>query len=196
MEIKTRLSLSSTTQNCTPSQKPPTEPLIRYNLEGTELLLPVSHKLPLFRRQFPFYSANVGRLAAGVFEKYPDMKFIDIGANVGDTVAFLRATAHFPILCIEGDEYFFTILALNVERSSLTDVHVEHAFVGMETTTIQGRLQTKDGTGHLVSDGTGTETVNIRTLADIVKEKTLFSSPRMIKIDTDGYDCQILFGSL
>lgn len=37
-----------------------------------------------------------------VQQKYPDLSLIDIGTNVGDTVAIVRQDAHYPILCVEG----------------------------------------------------------------------------------------------
>src|SRR5690349_19398723 len=86
------------------------EPLIQYALDGTPLLLPMSHPLPLYRREYPQYSSNVGRIAAAIARNTPDFTFIDIGANVGDTLAIVRANAEFPVLCIEGAEQYLPVL--------------------------------------------------------------------------------------
>src|SRR6266852_517263 len=86
------------------------DPMVRYNLAGLELRLPLSHNLPLYRRSFPLYSSNVGRIAAAVAAKYRDIHVIDIGANIGDTVAIVRAQVNCPILCVEGDASVCEIL--------------------------------------------------------------------------------------
>ncbi|MBD2129906.1 hypothetical protein NDI39_22750 [Microcoleus sp. ZQ-A2] len=88
-------------------------PLISYKIAGFNLLLPFSHQLPFILKTYPLYSSNLARLAKYVKEKYEHLKFIDIGANIGDSIALLRKEAVFPILCIEGDEQFLSALEKN-----------------------------------------------------------------------------------
>ena len=89
------------------------DPLVRYELDGHTLWLPISHELPLYRSDLPEYSRNVGRIAACVAEQYADFTLVDIGANIGDTLAVVRSFRHFPVLCVEGEDRFFSILKLN-----------------------------------------------------------------------------------
>jgi len=171
------------------------DPLVRHNLAGTEIVLPVSHDLPLYRKQFPVYASNVARIASQVAAKYADLTFIDIGANIGDTAVLLRNTAHFPILCIEGDARFFAILQVNAARLQ-PDIHLEHAFVSSEIGRVRGRVESEKGTARLVEDETSPETVAVRTLSDILAAHPLFARSKMIKVDTDGFDCHILQSEL
>jgi hypothetical protein len=73
---------------------------------------------------FPHYRENLGRLAAAVERKYPDRGFIDVGANVGDNAAIVRAHSSLPILCIEGSEFRYEILKKNI-RSLEAEVELE-----------------------------------------------------------------------
>lgn len=87
------------------------DPPVRFELEGMSLLLPLSHDLPRLRGQFPLYSDNLRRLAAAAAAKYADLVVVDIGANVGDSVALVRAAApDAPILCVEGDPRYLEFL--------------------------------------------------------------------------------------
>lgn len=167
------------------------DPLVRYNLNGIELLLPLSHELPLYRINYPYYSLNVGRIAHHVAKKYNQLRFLDIGANVGDTVAILRSFSKFPILCIEGDKEFFTILESNL-ASFNGDVDCENSFVGSTTGTFKGVVQSEGGTAFLVSNFNSGAPINVKRLTDILKDHPLFKESKMIKIDTDGYDSRIL----
>src|SRR5271166_5414436 len=89
------------------------DPLVRYRLGEMTLLLPLSHELPLYRRDLPQYSMNLGRIVAAVQAKYGNLTMIDVGANVGDSVAVVRAHADAVILCVEGEDQFFELLEVN-----------------------------------------------------------------------------------
>jgi len=170
------------------------DPLVTYQLGGTQLLLPLSHNLPIYRQLYPDYSAQAARIARHVHGKYPTLTFIDIGANVGDTVALVRELAHFPILSIEGNDRFFELLQANVAH--LQDVYLERAFVGHVTGAVKGAIALQSGTSHLVEDKAGGTLVQTKTLSDILSTQPVFAHSKMIKLDTDGLDCRILNSEL
>ena len=105
------------------------DPTVEYAFCGSTLRLPLSHALPFFRRMFPLYSDNLGRIAAQLFIKFGTFRVIDIGANVGDTVAVIHQYAPLPILCIEGLPKFSELLAENVATTHPAPV-IERSFVG------------------------------------------------------------------
>jgi FkbM family methyltransferase len=170
------------------------DPLVIYQLGGMQLLLPLSHNLPIYRQLYPNYSAQAARIARHVHGKYPTLTFIDIGANVGDTVALVRELAHFPILSVEGNDRFFELLQANVAH--IQDVYLEHAFVGHVTGTVKGTIALQSGTSYLVEDKAKGTFVQTKTLSDILSTQPIFAHSKMIKLDTDGLDCRILNSEL
>lgn len=100
------------------------DPLVTYQLGASRILLPLSHDMALYRHAYPQYAANVARIAKHVHEKYPQLTLIDIGANVGDTLATLAEAGRFPVLCIGGGNRFFAILERNAARLDV-DAHLE-----------------------------------------------------------------------
>jgi FkbM family methyltransferase len=168
------------------------DPLITYNLHGYDIALPLSHDLPGILKHWPHYSSNLGRLANYVHQKYADLSFIDIGANVGDSIAILRARSIFPILCVDGDPNFLKVLDLNVQQ--FDHVEVEPCFIGEVEASASVKSTGVGGTAHLTVVG-GTDRIQIKNLDSLLGRHPRFSTSKMIKIDTDGFDCKILRGS-
>ncbi|KJY41566.1 hypothetical protein VR41_11930 [Streptomyces sp. NRRL B-1568] len=117
---------------------------------------------------------------------------MDIGANVGDTAVLMRAAATAPILCVEGDELFLGLLHRNVEN--LRDVEIEEAYVATDDDA--GRAHTvvrQAGTSALVPPASGPKPARpLRSLPTILGSHARFSSPGLVKIDTDGADPRII----
>jgi FkbM family methyltransferase len=171
------------------------DPLVQYEIQGKEIVLPLSHELPFFVRAYPHYSVNIARIAAHAVKKYPDLTVIDIGANIGDTLAMLRGTVECPVLCIEGDERFFDILRTNATLFG-EGVYLEKAFVGSSTEGTATRVESGRGTTRLTSDHAHQSTVRLQKLSDILQSRPLFTQPKFVKVDTDGFDIQILKGEI
>jgi FkbM family methyltransferase len=161
------------------------DPLVRLRIGEAELELPLSHELPFYRKDHSLYGEAVGRIAGAL-----GGPVIDIGANVGDTAAIVRAHSAVPILCVEGDDVFFRLLERNAER--LGDVEVEPAFVrGSEPQTSTSRVERGRGTARLVGQSGST-----KPLTAIFEEHPRFAAPALLKLDTDGMDVPILEANL
>ncbi len=170
------------------------DPIVRYRIGAVELGLPLSHALPLQRKNAPQYGDNLGRLARAVAEKYPGSGIIDVGANVGDSAAIIRAHGvDRPILCIEGDDRFFPVLAANAQ--GLADVAAVKALVGAQTEAIAGRLERSPGNARVVLGQPNGTPVELRSLADILAEAPRFRGFKLIKLDTEGLDVPIVLGN-
>lgn len=167
---------------------------VRYNLDGTELLLPLAHDIPLYRRGFVDYSSNIGRVASHLAAKYRELTIVDIGANVGDTAAIVRARCQAPMLCIEGDEFYFKLLLNNIDRSHLQGIQPCYAFVGTSQGEMRGGLQRQAGSASFVADAN--QSVPAVRLAEILSRYPTFEQAKLIKTDTDGFDCQIVNSEL
>lgn len=169
------------------------DPLIKYDFSNVTLLLPFSHQLPFILKNYPYYSSNLARIAKYVKQKYDNLHLIDVGANVGDTAALLRGEVFFPILCIEGDEQFLAALKKNVEL--FAEVDISASFLGENTATIPATVDKKAGTARL-QETTSDAMLAVKTLPDVLKEHPRFANAKMLKIDTDGFDCKIIRGAI
>ena len=104
------------------------DPTVRYRVGAVELELPLSHELPFYQHDHPRYDRQLGAIAAEL-----GGPVVDIGANVGDTAAAIRAESDVPILCVEGDPRFFALLERNARvtrtasSSSARSSKVPHA---------------------------------------------------------------------
>jgi FkbM family methyltransferase len=122
------------------------------------------------------------------------MRLIDIGANVGDTMAFVRGLSQCPILCVEAHEYYYSILLENIKRAKFQSVEAACVFVGTFNGELKGQLVSTAGTARFISsDATS---LNVVGLSSLLLEYPLFETSKMLKIDTDGYDCCILQSEL
>jgi FkbM family methyltransferase len=166
------------------------DPCVTYQLDGSVLSIPLSHELPFIRARYPHYSTNIARIASALKTKYPNLTMVDIGANVGDTVAIVRRLSYFPILCIDGDPNFFSLLQAN--SKSWNGIFLDNSFVGETTSSMAGRVEIAGGTGHLVPDFSSSSMIETRRLSTILAEFPDFAAPTLIKIDTDGFDTRII----
>lgn len=167
---------------------------VRFDLHGMPLLLPLSHDLPLYLRSHPAYGSNVGRLVEAVVAGCPSATLVDIGANVGDTAAIVRARVRLPILCIEGDPRFFGLLEENTRR--LPDIELARDFVWIGDEMLHARLDAGCGSARLVCDDRAGAPIRARRLSAILADHPRFTEPAIIKIDTDGLDCPIIESEL
>lgn len=160
------------------------------------ILLPSNHLLPLYFENHPFYSSNLPRLTSLILQKYKNLKMIDAGANVGDTVALVRSTSYFPIICIEGDDKFFEVLKTNLKQFKDTECYKQ--LLGDKDGTVNGILLKNIETARIQNTnvlGPAT-TLSIMKLDTFLKSHPLFRSAKLLKIDTDGYDMKIMRGGL
>lgn len=167
------------------------DPLIIYPIKGHQLKLPLSHALPLVLQYYPDYANNLARLAGCIHTKYPDLKIIDIGANIGDSVFIIRNKVSCPILCIEGDPVFFKILQTNT--ADCKDVVIRQVFIGDNDAIANKELVVVSGTAHFMDSSSSTE---FKKLSSVLHEESQFSQSKLLKIDTDGFDLAIIRGSI
>jgi FkbM family methyltransferase len=166
------------------------DPLVRFSASNLPLVLPLSHELPLYRRALPHYALNLGRVSAIVQAKYPNLTMIDVGANIGDSVAIVRAWADIPMLCIEGEERFFQLLQANTRR--LQNIELEHTFLGAADDHVRA-VRVERGTAAVAlgmpTDGAG---ATMLTLGEAVSRHPRFSKAKFLKLDAEGFDCRII----
>ncbi len=99
--------------------------LVKCKVGRFEIFLNYGHSLPRIMEKHPEYAMNFLRLAEKMFEKYPQLKAIDVGANVGDTLALLKTAGVGETACIEGDGAYFEILKRNAVQFSKVSIFQE-----------------------------------------------------------------------
>lgn len=163
---------------------------IYYTFANKRLLLPITHSLPWNVAKHPTYSTNFGQIVADAKLSSHDI-IIDIGANVGDTVALVRNESDAKIICIEGDEKYFDYLTKNTFNEK--NIELIKTFVGETSGNNNTSLKVENGTARLVVDDKST--VQLKSLDDLLLNSLADKKLALIKIDTDGYDNKIIRGA-
>ena len=159
-----------------------------------KLIAPANNRLDFYLKIHPLYDRRLPVLSRLVYEEEPHSEFIDVGANIGDTVALLRlAGCDLKIVAIEASEKYFSYLKLNSEKDSSVFKNVElvNAFVGRETDNLS-LVENNATAGTVISEKTN-KSVDVPT---IPLSKFESRNVSLIKLDTDGYDAVILSSNL
>ncbi len=163
------------------------DPLVSLNIGNQTIKIPLSHDLRDILKLYPEYNFNLSRIVKYVNEQVSDVKVIDIGANIGDTVAFIKNYSDVPILCIDGDEKYMKLLSENTAQ--FKNVYSCKTLVGAETKEVNLKLKSEKGTAYVEEGG---KAVQMRSLENILLDFPEFKSSKIIKSDTDGFDTIIL----
>ncbi len=141
---------------------------------------------------YKYYSRNLPRIAKYMEGKYPSFGIIDIGANIGDTVALIRShEVNQTIYSVEGEPTYIGMLKQNL--GLFKDVTLFETFLGETTHLVDGGTEVTDGTARL-NKNNGSQ-IQVKKLDDLAKENNL-QNIKLLKIDTDGFDLKILRGGL
>jgi FkbM family methyltransferase len=163
---------------------------VNYRYHDYVLKLPLSHEYPFNLKRYPHYSQNLGIIAQFVKRKYPDIKAIDVGANIGDSALILKHYAPMPVLCIEGNPKFLPVLKQNIHL--LQDVDVAESYVGEK----EGQVETVNylDTARL-AESLGDGGIAVKTMLQVLEAYPGFTRSKLLKVDTDGFDNKILRAS-
>lgn len=138
------------------------------------------------------YSKNLPRIVLATFKKYPSTQVIDIGANIGDSVALIKSLVEVPVVCIEGHDFYFDILKQNIQQ--FKNVSCIKSYLGDVDEKISGKPM--QGGGSLAIDVSDSSVLNVFTFDTIVNQNAeKFGSIKVFKVDTDGFDLKILRGA-
>ena len=172
------------------------QPSIRTILVGGHPIR-IHHSNPLYwsYREDQSLSLFMGHLASCVEQWWPEGSIIDVGANVGDTLALFRSVSHLPVLCVEGDDFAYSFL----EKNSRQFPHVRLAkqFLSDRNETVELKLEKKGWNTTLVpvnSTETG-QSLQLLTLDALLDQIPDIQSVKLLKVDAEGYDMKILRGA-
>ncbi len=169
-----------------------------YQIGNHKILLPLDHLLDKYQANWKRYDTVLGDVARIVFQKYPESTAIDIGANVGDTAALINKYIHVPVLCIEGHPDFIPFLKYNAAQ--IGDIEIAAYFVGEDGESISlENISTDGGTASIVNsvnDAFSHNCIVLKSLSTLIELYPKFQSTKLLKIDVDGYDFDIINNSI
>ncbi len=163
------------------------DPVTTINIGNQIIKLPLSHQLREIVKVYPDYNFNLPRIVKYVSDLVDGITVIDIGSNVGDTVAFIKNFTDVPILCVDGNHEYMKLLKENTAQYQ--NVFSCTTLVGAETKEMNLNLKSEKGTAYIEA---GEKAVSVRTLENILNDFPEFKNSKFIKSDTDGFDTIIL----
>lgn len=142
----------------------------------------------------PGANSQLGRLSVCVAAKYPALSVLDVGANVGDTIAIIKSAIELPVIGIEGDDFAFEFLKRNT--MSLKNVTLIKTFLGEKIESKKVSMEKSGWNTTLIPNEDNGETIHLKTLDEVLAEEHLQNRTlKLLKIDCEGFDTIILRGS-
>ena len=179
--------------------------VVDYPIGQHVITLPHYHALPLYQSRWKLYDSPLSVIAQALRSKFSSFTSIDIGANVGDTAAAISCDASMPVLCIEGDPSYLPFLKYNAEKIG-SQVAVEACYVANASGALpENQLVKSAGTtsaaaalSSLSKDSADehSDGIKVQRLEPILELHPTYSDPKLVKIDTDGFDFAIISSHL
>jgi FkbM family methyltransferase len=168
------------------------DPACSLPIHGRNLLLPLSHSLPEYLKACPFYDRLPQRISEYMHEKQGYLSCIDVGANIGDTIAAFYKEEEDAFLAIEPNPKFNELLSENWGWNKNVTVVPYICSSGPE----DGRFEIheKNGTASIVQAENGVP-MSKKSLDQIVAGRSFETEANVLKIDTDGFDFEVIQGS-
>lgn len=140
------------------------------------------------------FASEIGRITASIVKKYPGMQVVDVGANVGDTIAIIKGVGNIPIISIEGDRFSFSYLEKNSRQ--FQDVYLVNQFLGEKTEKLSVSFSKAGWNTTIVPGGASGTVIELKTLDEVITGGfPSFNNIKLLKIDTEGFDTIILRGA-
>jgi FkbM family methyltransferase len=168
------------------------DPNCRLPIHGACLTIPLSHSLPDYLGRFPLYDSLPRRVGEHVRRRQGYLSCIDVGANVGDTIAAFYGSDSDTFLAVEPNARFYELLVENWgwNRNIVAVCCICAADGGDD---VYAARENRGTCSMRVSD-TGIR-MRRRPLDEILSDHPGLRSVNVLKIDTDGYDFEVISGS-
>lgn len=168
------------------------DPTVELPVHGRPMKMPLSHQLPVYLDRFAHYDRLPQRLGDYLRSKYGQLCCVDVGANVGDTIAAFHPHADDRFLAIEPNPRFNRLLTAN--WSANPNVTIISDVCSSQATEQTFSVRETAGTASIVADSGG-HVMRARPLDQIVLDTPFAATANMLKVDTDGHDFQVLAGA-
>jgi len=160
----------------------------KYKIGEYKIVIPSSSNLPRNQRKHSLYDRFLPILASHLTSG----TIIDVGANIGDTLAAMAQNCSNSFICIEPSDMFFNYLEENansIQQKSGQQIKLIKEMIGCGC--LSGSLMGNGSTAHL-------EITNNPILSKHVPLDTLIdkhSDIVLIKSDVDGFDFDVIRSS-
>lgn len=170
---------------------------VDFNLHGYELTVPSGHVLLQFHSPGgglfqPYREQGLAEVVTALERLGRRGVAVDIGANVGDTLALIARYSTLDVLCVEPSDYFLKYLRENVARHFADRATVADCYVTAHEDEPARALFHWGGTATPI-DGPYTEQGSVVPIGRLVSEA---GDVALVKIDTDGTDLALVGGCL
>lgn len=159
---------------------------------GHPVRFPAQSRIPQSYEFYPNYGRELTSLAQLVSAKYPDAVMVDVGANVGDTIALIRQCTNAKIYAFEGDSTSLGFLRVNT--ASLGNVEIVDRFLD-ETGHIATTHIEKSGWNNTLRPTSDGASIEFTTLDRFFADHPHAPRLKLVKIDCEGFDARILRGA-
>ena len=174
------------------------DPEIKVKIGERFLFINLAHKLPIYYYKYSNYDRALPRISKKLKEIDKQLCVIDIGANIGDTIFFITNVAKGSFLCVEGNKNFLPILEKNIKHAAnINHIKIEQCYCGDDTNN-EFSITQNNGTAKIIKEnksntnGKSATKIMIKKLDDIINDHMEFAHSNLLKIDTDGYEIEVL----
>lgn len=172
----------------------------RMQVHGLDMILPLNHALPGYLADLQFYDRLPARLSKYIGDKCSVVNCIDVGANVGDSIAAFKYgrqnNSNDFYIAVEPNSYYAKYLNLNFSEQGVISLPLLCS--NSEGT---GFVNFKELNGTASSSfndcplETGDETIKMTTIDSIVGFYGDGRNFNLLKTDTDGHDFDVISGA-
>jgi FkbM family methyltransferase len=165
--------------------------IVQVQVGNYKLFADAQHPIESYLAQHKYYAHNLTRIAKHLESKYQQYAIIDVGANIGDTIALFRsAGVNQLIYLIEGEPLYFSLLKKNLEQ--FDNAKIFETFLGEDDLVQEGAIESDRGTAKVTANVN--KQISIKKLDSLAAENN-FEPVKLLKVDTDGFDFKVLRGS-
>ncbi len=168
------------------------DPTCAMRIHGRAMCINLSHALPIYAARFPQYDAVLSRLGDFTRQRRHRLRVVDVGANIGDSIAAFMRDGEGVFLAIEPTPKFRALLEANWGQTKT--VQIVAAMCSSSDGIADVSIGEHHGTAALRKSASGVE-VPVYTVDRLVRTHA-FSPVDVIKIDTDGFDFDVIEGAL
>ena len=171
------------------------DPVVMMPVGRQLLVMPLSHALPTYRAMFASYDRLLPNLARVLQEANAPLNMIDVGANVGDTMALVQEYApNARFLCVEGHRRYADLLRTNARRLQ-SNADIVEAYCDDGSGAAWQVSDDAHGTARLARASDAAPAVRTTTLDQLRASNSVARDVTLLKIDTDGSDLRVLRGA-